>query len=286
MTRNLIFLGLWAVLPAPAQVGIAALYTQFQYPPPAGVLQAIQDEVNLRMAPNGLHFDWRTLPEPEARAWPELAVVTFMGRCDVFVPGALARGTERLGWTHFSENTILPFAEVDCNAILDYIYDGLWLKPPKMRERILGRAIGRVTAHELLHVFSGTPGHGDHGVDHPSLTAAQLLADSLAFDDGQPPIHILHSPAAQHPANQSPLPDGFASYVRAGCANCHGPRAEGSRHAPQLRVLDRMLNPVILAAKLAKSEHKMCLRARDMKLAPPSLDEGEISELIRFLNNL
>jgi hypothetical protein len=286
MTRNLIFLGLWAVLPTPGQVATAALYTEFQHHPPPAVLQAIREEVALLLAPNGLHFEWRSLPETDSSVWPELAVLTFTGRCEVIPLSAVQHRNERLGWTHLSNKAILPFAEVDCDAILEYIYGELGLKPPQMREQILGRAIGRVTAHELLHVFSRTPGHGNHGVDRPTLTVAQLLVDRMEFDASEPAIHILQLASTPLRGDQLPAPDGYASYVRSGCANCHGSMAEGTRHGPKLRVLGRILNSVILAAKLAKNEDKMCRLARDMKLEPPSLDENQISDLVRFLNGL
>ena len=286
MTRNLIFLGFWAGLPIPAQVGTSALYTQFEHPAPPGVFQAIRDEVNHLMAPNGLQFVWRSLPETESSVWPELAVLTFTGRCEVLPLSAIWPRDDRLGWTHLSDKVVLPFATIDCNAIFEYVYEALWTKPPRLRERLLGRAIGRVTAHELLHIFSQTPAHGNHGVDHPSLTPAQLLADRMEFDASEPAIHILRDVGTPAPPGKSPQLDGQASYVRAGCASCHGSMAQGTSHGPRLRVLGHYLNPVVLAAKLAKSEQKMSQRARNMKLPPPSLDEDEVSEVVRFLNGL
>ena len=286
MTRNLIFLGLWAALPISAQVGTPALYTQFQHTPPPAVFEAIRAEVDLLLAPDGLHFAWRSLPETVPSVWPDLAVLTFTGRCEVMPLNVIPHHNERLGWTHLSDKEILPYATVDCGAILEYIYEGLSLEPPHLREQILGRAIGRVTAHELLHIFSRTPAHGNHGVDHPSLTPSQLLADRMTFDASEPTVHILHTASLALATDKHPAPAGSASYAHAGCPNCHGSMAEGTRHGPRLRVLGRILNPVALAAKLAKSEHKMCTRARGMKLPPPSLDENEIDDLVRFLNGL
>jgi len=238
------------------------------------------------MAPDGLHFVWRSLPETESSVWPDLAVLTFTGRCEVLPLSSVPHRTQRLGCTHLTDKVILPFAQIDCDAIFEYLYADLWLKPPASREQLLGRAIGRVTAHELLHVFARTTAHGNHGVDRPSLAPSQLLADRVEFDASDSGMHILHLAAMPLSADQRPALDGQASYVRGGCANCHGWTAEGTRRGPRLRALGRLLNPIVLAAKLAKSEDNMCRRARDMKLVPPSLDENDISDLVRFLNGL
>ena len=285
MIRTLIFLGLWAVLPTPAQVGSAALYTEFRSKPAPVVLEALRQEVDALMAPNGLHFVWTSISESPFTSWPEVAVVTFSGRCEVRSSALAARtATRRLGWTHLSNGVILPFAEIDCDAIFAYICRDLWSKPAHDRETMLGRAIARVTAHELLHIFSGTAAHSDHGVDHATLSVWQLLADDLNFDELDPTAHIVHSAStAASPDNNSPLA-GKASYSFGGCASCHGASAEGTHRGPRLRVKGHPLDPIDFVARLAKHQDIMFKRARAARLAPPSLDENDISSLVRFLN--
>jgi cytochrome c553 len=286
MIRALIFLGLSAALPSPGQVGSAALYTEFQNKPTPGLVQAIREEIDFLLGPSGLHLEWRSLHENELSVWPDLAVVKFSGRCEVTPLPALHPLSQRLGWTHLSDKVILPFAEVDCDAIFDYIHAGLRLNPPQTREKVFGRAIARVTAHELLHIFARTASHGDHGVDHPMLTSSQLLAGRMEFAEGESSAHIVHAVSAPVSPTEPPSASaGEAAYVRAGCVSCHGSSAEGTRHGPKLRALGP-LNSIGLAARLAKSEEKMCERAHHMKLAPPSLDESDIDGLVRFLNEL
>jgi cytochrome c553 len=286
MIRTLIFLGLWAALPTPGQVGSAALYTEFENNPAPAVLQALQEEVDFLTAPNALHFEWRSLHENDRSTWPELAVVKFSGRCEILPSATPFQPGQRLGWTHISDGVILPFAEIDCDAIFAYLLQGLRLKPPQTRERILGRALARVTVHELLHILAGTIAHSDHGVDHPTLAASQLLAGRMDFP-GEPTAHIVHagSTPIHRSANRSE-PGGEASYLHAGCANCHGAHGEGTTSGPRLRGAVGILNSVTLAAKLAKNQETMCQRARCKKLPQPLLEETEISGLVRFLNAL
>lgn len=281
MIRAWILLGLWAVLPAQAQVGSAGLYTTYRHKPSAAVVQSMQEEVDLLMAPYGLHFVWLSLDEKQRTVWPDLAVLTFSGSCAArSFPADLPREVP-LGWTHISDGMILPFAEVDCDAIYALLFHDLSTNPPSTREKSLGRAIGRVTAHELLHIFARTAAHSDYGVDHPALTVTQLLADHLDFEALEPRVRMVKA------GSQSSVPaDGQSTYQRAGCATCHGSRGQGTPKGPKLRKLRESLNPIVLSAKLAKHQNKMYRRARNLRLPAPSLEENEITELVRFLNGL
>jgi hypothetical protein len=287
MIRGLIFLGLWAASPTPGQVGSAALYTEFEHNAAPSVVQAIREETDSLMAPNGLRFEWMSLPETGQSVWMELAVVKFSGRCEVLPFAVSSHVDRRLGWTHISDGVVLPFAEVDCDAIGAYILKDLLGMPAQSREKAFGRAVGRVTAHELLHIFARTAAHSSHGVDHPTLTVADLLADRMEFDELEPAVHMVRTgPAPVSQTGHGSAQAGRTSYARSGCPSCHGARGEGTAHGPALRVSGRFLNSVLLAAKLTKSQDKMCRRARNLKVAPPWVAEDEISGLASFLNEL
>ena len=173
---------LLAVLPAfggqqGAPLAPIALYAQFQQEPPAGVLQAIREELSSIMAPMGLRFEWHALSAARGEeAAVELAVITFKGRCDLdhlvmHMHGTL---TGPLGWTHISEGAILPFADIDCDGIRSFIQTGLLGARSEVREAMYGRAVGRVLAHELYHIFANTQHHGS-GVGKAAYTVDNLL---------------------------------------------------------------------------------------------------------------
>jgi cytochrome c553 len=115
-----------------------------------------------------------------------------------------------------------------------------------------------------------------------------LLADKLVFDEMEPNLHIVHPSATPVAVRKSlgSVDAGRRVYSSAGCATCHGGEGQGSRQAPVLRVAGRILNSVVLAAKLTRSENRMCQRARSLKIAPPALKEDEIADLVSFLNGL
>jgi cytochrome c553 len=285
MIRALIFLALWAALPTPGQVGSVALYTQYQNTPSVAVARAMQEEVGTLLTPGGFRFEWRSLPVQKNEVWTELAVLTFTGQCKVLPAAYNSQPDNRLGWTHISDGAVLPFAEVDCDAIRALILKNLLELPPESREAVFGRAAGRVVAHELLHVFAKTTHHGSHGVDQPAFSVPELLADRLVFDSRGQDFHILRAGRAPQSKAVAASPQaGRASYVRNGCANCHGGTGQGTKLGPVLRVAGRTLSAAMLAAKLTKSERKMCQRAQSLKVAAPSLAEEDLSDVLSFLN--
>jgi len=169
----------------PAPVAPIALYTHFDQEPPQGVVEALHDELESIMAPMGMTFEWRSLDGVRGNELSvELAVLTFKGRCDiaglsphnVSNPGAL-------GWTHVSDGTILPFSDVDCDRIRTFVQKELLTLRAADREESYGRALGRVVAHELYHIFSNTAKHGSCGVGKAAFTAQELLSDDFQFEE-------------------------------------------------------------------------------------------------------
>ena len=159
-----------------------ALYIQFLQPPPPAVFKALQDEVSSIMAPTGLRFAWRSLPDARrSEGWVELAVITFRGSCDVAALNPHSSVPGPLGWTHISDGVILPFAEVDCQRIRGFFQKQLLAMPAKERVEAYGRALGRVLAHELYHIFANTTSHGSFGVGKSKYTVEELLSPKFQF---------------------------------------------------------------------------------------------------------
>lgn len=178
-----------AVLPAAGQlpggpIAPIALYTSFQQAPPPAVLDALQDEVESIMLSSGFRFEWRALSGVQGNEVSvELAVLTFKGRCDV--EGLLNRGKHvgALGWTHISDGVILPFSDVDCDGIRKFLQRGLLSIRPAERAAAYGRAIGRVLAHELYHIFADTKQHAACGIAKEAYSEQELLSDRFRLED-------------------------------------------------------------------------------------------------------
>ena len=284
MTRAFCCL-LLAALPGSSQVGSIAIYTQFQHEPSKAVLSAIQEEASALMAPAGLRLQWKTLPSTGNEISSAVAVVTFQGRCTAASLPIQPKWETRLGWSHVSDREVLPFAGIDCDSIRGFTYKQLLAVPLRERDEVLGRAIGRVLAHEFDHIFGETRDHGARDMDQPQYTVEELVAPSL--DSSTAKRHILHQAATVPPAARAgSARAGALAFAGSGCSACHGAHGEGSRRGPLLHTAGRLLNTVMLATRLARAEQKMCNRATALKLPAPSLEETEIQNVVSFLNQI
>lgn len=256
---------------------------QFQHEPPTAVLSAIQEEASALMAPAELRLQWKTLPATGSDVSAAVAVVTFQGHCTAANLPFQPQWVPRLGWSHVSGGKVLPFAGIDCDSILGFIDKRLRAMPPRERDQVLGKAVGRVLAHELDHIFAQTRDHKAREMDQPEYSVEELVAPSL--DSGATKRHILH-PAAAEPAvaKTGSSQVGASAFAGSGCSACHGVRGEGSPHGPVLHAAGRLMNTVMLATRLARAEQKMCRRAAALKLPPPTLEETEIQDVVSFLN--
>jgi hypothetical protein len=159
-----------------------ALYVKFERQPSDSATGILQRELHTILSPLGFEFAWRSAANAGSEVWAALAVVNFKGHCD---GGDLVREDRfaggALGWTHVSDGKILPFTEVDCDRIGGFLANGLYSLPIQIRERVFQRAIARVVAHELYHVFTQKAGHGSWGVAKAEFSTGELLSDSFLF---------------------------------------------------------------------------------------------------------
>ncbi len=166
-----------------ATLAPVALYTNFQHQAPAAVREALRDELAAIMSPLGLRFEWHDLNAARTQETAvELAVVTFKGSCEAGSPTVPAARVGALGWTHVSEGEILPFADIDCDGIRSFLSGRLSEIRPLQREEMYGRAVARVLAHELYHIFANTQHHGAAGVGKAAYTVENLTDAEFQFD--------------------------------------------------------------------------------------------------------
>jgi hypothetical protein len=181
----------------------AVLYTTYAQQPTVAVQHAMEDEVEAIMGPIGRHYVWRPISGVQGNeVSSELAVLTFKGRCaaDGLRPKGVNPGA--LGWTHVSDGAILPFSEIDCDRIRNFVQRELLFRKVSERDEVFGRAIGRVVAHELYHIFANTPHHGSDGVAKSAYTVQELLSDDFRFEEAQSKILRAHTPP--QPARSGP----------------------------------------------------------------------------------
>jgi len=160
-----------------------AVYTSYEQTPSDAAVEEMQAELEAIMLPIGLELEWRSLEKARGNeVAAELVVVAFKGSCrmDSDLPASMPPGA--LGWTHMSDGDVLPFADVSCDRIRRLIHPLVGGLERFKKEAALGRAIARVVAHELYHVFADTTKHGK-GIAKPFYTAAELTVEQFRFHE-------------------------------------------------------------------------------------------------------
>jgi hypothetical protein len=161
------------------------LYTSFKVEPPPAIMESIRDELASIMSPMGFHIEWRSISEgsdyPEA---VKLAVITFKGQCDASGNLPVFHNGDVLGLTHISNGVVVPFSDIDCDAIRAFLQRELWMRYSDTRSKTFGRAVARVLAHELYHVFAKTSKHRPCGLGKSVYTATELLSNEFRFEKG------------------------------------------------------------------------------------------------------
>ena len=169
----------WAQSPDPISV---AVYTQFSQEPSAAVVDTMQRELLAIMQPVGLLFDWRSTSDADqSPPSAEIAVVRFLGRCDAGALQPRAENPGPLGWTHVSDGTILHFTDLNCDRLRDFLERGMVHIRLTERDAAFGRALGRILAHEMYHIFANTQRHGT-GVSKAAYSVDDLLGGALRLD--------------------------------------------------------------------------------------------------------
>ena len=148
-------------------------------------LNEMKSELNSIMKETGRHLDVRLRSQAAANeTFEDVVLVKLKGTCKMerFIPWIDERGP--LAWTHSTDGAILPFAEVSCDRIANAVAGALWGGQRKEADKLLGRAMGRVLAHELYHIIGKTHEHNvDGSLAKEAISAKQLISDKrITFD--------------------------------------------------------------------------------------------------------
>jgi hypothetical protein len=146
---------------------------------PAAVREMTREVARI-MKRSGLKLEWH-LDSVEKVFNEPLAVVKLLGTCGMDVRGAAAKPGP-LGWTDVVDGSLLPFSELACDRIRGAVESVMHLDDRIRANELLGRAMGRVLAHELFHIVAGTRQHTESGVSQAALSPADLIADRLELD--------------------------------------------------------------------------------------------------------
>jgi hypothetical protein len=167
---------------ATANDGLAVVLSRGSVLAP-GVLAAMQNEVESLFSPTGVSISWRS--EQDTDMYRRIAVIRITGPCTAEPPALAvfrrASEIEALGETEIVNGKVIPFGDVKCDAVRRVIARELRTTPSWDRDEMLGRALGRVLAHELYHILLQSTLHGRTGISRPAQTSADLIGPGNSF---------------------------------------------------------------------------------------------------------
>lgn len=185
---------LWSALfvsCAGATTGITILL-QFENKHSDQSVEEMKREMSAIMKDTGLALDFRSLKDFNPNeAVTDLVVVKFSGTCQMDTMPLLFDERGPLAFTHSTDGAVLPFSEVACDRVRHSVESAMWSGDHARADFLLGRALGRVLAHELVHIVAKSSKHGVKGIAKTALSGGQLIADRLELDIND--VERLHS---------------------------------------------------------------------------------------------
>lgn len=167
-------------VPGPATPVTLTVAVLPQAPYAPAVIQEMTREVASILKRSGLRLKWHIGFGPQVFDEP-LAIVKLTGTCSMDSPVTSGKPGP-LGWTHSVDGELLPFSALACDNIRRAIQSEMREEDRARGNVLLGRAMGRVLAHELFHIVAATKEHTGAGVSQAALSPAELLSDRLELD--------------------------------------------------------------------------------------------------------
>jgi len=151
----------------------------FQGPHTADAVVEMKHELENVLKGTGLTIDWRTRREGAEASFGNLVVVRFKGKCVLEPVPYLYDERGPLAFTYSTDGVVQPFSEVACDRVVAAARSAMSGDDFAHADLLLGRALGRVVAHELVHMLSKSGAHGRQGVAEPALSGLKLIAPEL-----------------------------------------------------------------------------------------------------------
>ncbi len=128
---------------------------------------------------SGVRLDWRLRSESMNVTFNDLVVMTFKGSCSFDPAPPLYDELGPLAVTRTANGEVQPFGEVNCDRVVNSVRSAMFGGDFGKADMLVGRALGRVVAHELVHMLTKSGQHAHEGVQRAALSGRQLIAASL-----------------------------------------------------------------------------------------------------------
>ena len=143
------------------------------------------------MKDSTLRFDFRWRSQASEEALTDLVLVRFTGKCVLEPVGYLYDERGPMAFTYSTDGIVQPFSEVACDKVTSAVRSAMAGSDFANADVLLGRALGRVLAHEVVHMLSKSGAHGRTGVAKSALSGSQLIAPELRL--GPEDVERIHA---------------------------------------------------------------------------------------------
>jgi hypothetical protein len=167
---------------SPAFAEGVTIVLDFQGPRSEQSVVEMEREFKGIMKDSALHFDFRSRSQAQDVTSNNLVVVHFKGKC-VFEPVPyLIDERGPMAFTYSTDGVVQPFSEVACDRVTQAMRSAMAGGDFAHGDVLLGRALGRVLAHEVVHILSKSREHGSSGIAKTALSGSQLIAPELRLE--------------------------------------------------------------------------------------------------------
>ena len=179
MPRSLICLLAPVVFACAARATDVTVVLDFDGPHSDRSVEQMKRETEGILRDAGLRLEWRTRGGLGRGSYENLVVVRFKGRCILEPVPMLYDERGPFAFTYNSDGAVLPFSEVECDHVTASVQEAMGVDDRARPDYTMGRALGRVLAHELVHILTRSAAHSGDGVDQPALSGRELIGAPL-----------------------------------------------------------------------------------------------------------
>ena len=120
--------------------------------------------------------------QAERVSFSNLMVVRFKGTCVLKPVPYLYDERGPMAFTYSTEGEVQPFSEVACDQVTRVVRSAMSGSDFARADLLMGRALGRVLAHEVVHILTKSGTHGHDGIAKTALSGSQLIGPELRLE--------------------------------------------------------------------------------------------------------
>ena len=169
--------GAWASTPADSSPGTTAVLFEFQRPVSEAYWEELKGQLEQNATPVWPEREMRWMKREEFRSgmeFPEVVQVRLQGHCKAELTTSWRYSEGALGWVYKIGDEVQPIVYVNCDRIGQTLERELRGANSTERKQKFVRAISRVVAHELTHIFTQSAKHSPSGLQRAWLTPVEL----------------------------------------------------------------------------------------------------------------